>query len=83
MTREEAVAAGLASFERVLAETDRKLGIVHVDGVPWHEAPRPRWLHRCRAQTTGMGVARCACGAISGPAGYWMERNSRRKGARR
>lgn len=51
-------------------------------GVDWHEAPIPRWWHRCRAQMRGHlsnnYVERCACGAArldrSGP---WVLRNSR------
>lgn len=40
----------------------------HLDGVPWHKASTPRFLHRHRAQTRGyLGyfnlVERCACGA--------------------
>ena len=62
--------------------------IEHRDGVPWFEAPIPRWLHRCSAQTIGwiglVGFARCACGAIKHNGDrwrdrWWMERNSSRK----
>jgi hypothetical protein len=56
------------------------------DGVDWLHAPLPRRWHRCRAwargRFSGDMVYRCACGAISFDQRYWMERNSRRKGAR-
>lgn len=55
--------------------------LVHVDGVPWHEAPRPRLLHRCRVQTSAQVderlFERCPCGAIRIDGGTWLERNSR------
>lgn len=60
---------------------------VHFDGIPWHEAPIPRRLHRCKVQTAGTLVGseidRCACGGIRWDNGIWFERNSRRKEARR
>lgn len=52
--------------------------MAHKDGVPWWEAPIPRWWHRCRPQTVGMAVERCACGSINTPFG-WHDRNSRRR----
>jgi hypothetical protein len=58
----------------------------HLDGIPWYDAPRPFWLHRCKVQTYGyVGmfdyVERCACGAIRrGGTRFWFERNSRRRG---
>lgn len=56
----------------------------HVDGIPWHDAPVPPRLHRCKPQTKGWvnfftQVDRCACGAIRMDGGRWMERNARRK----
>lgn len=51
-----------------------RLAVRHLDGVPWHDAPVPRKLHRCFAQTIGdesdlLGIVRtierCACGSIS------------------
>jgi len=64
------------------------LELVHKDGVSWMDAPRPFYLHRCRAQSEGwlglhLQVVRCACGAIAMPdrpwdKPKWMERNSRR-----
>lgn len=54
-------------------------GVVeHLDGIPWYEAPRPRRWHRCKPQTRGHSIARCACGAIW-ILGGWVERNSRRR----
>jgi hypothetical protein len=40
-----------------------------LNGVPWFKAKRPRRWHKHWAQTKGMGVERCACGATR-PAGY-------------
>lgn len=63
--------------------------ISHRNGVPWWSAPMPRRLHRCSVQTAGWQgfhqVQRCACGAIRVTAGpwAWMNRNDRRKHARR
>lgn len=56
--------------------------IVHLDGVPWHEAPKPHRFHRCHAQTKGWVnlltlVRRCACGAIDIDGMGWTEKNSR------
>lgn len=65
---------------------EREMGITHRDGVPWHDAPIPRRLHRCTPQTTALNlrggerIYRCACGAIAlDEPRYWMERNSSRK----
>jgi hypothetical protein len=55
-------------------ETDNGLGdlefVEHKDGVPWFDAPSPRWwerpFHRHQPQTRGfLGelVERCRCGA--------------------
>lgn len=69
----------------MLAEAERDAGIEHVNGVRWHEAPLPKWWHRCCVQTSGwIGltlVERCACGAMSRNGGRWSERNSRRREA--
>ena len=64
---------------------DGKTVIEHRDGIPWHDAPCPPRLHRCRAQSNAWfdffsQVQRCACGAIrSGRTPLWAEKNSRRK----
>lgn len=56
------------------APGDYGLSVRNLDGVPWYDAPVPRRLHRCFAQTIGnesdlIGVVRtierCACGSIS------------------
>lgn len=58
----------------------------HLDGVPYWEAPVPRRLHLCTAQTRGWCgyftlVERCACGGTRrNGTGRWIERNSERKG---
>lgn len=59
-------------------------GIEHKNGIPWHEAKLPFWIHRCKPQTRGwMGyfrsVDRCACGAVRRDEGHWFEKNERRK----
>lgn len=64
---------------RTLANPDHKCPpdtLLHLDGIPWHDAdPHPLW-RRCRPQTIGFGIERCSCGAIRhmGMRG-WMERN--------
>lgn len=68
---------------------DTHVELEHRDGIPWWEAPVPRRWHKCSAQTVGWlscgYVERCACGAISGlgARGYWFDRNSRRRTAKR
>lgn len=57
---------------------DAENGVTHLDGIDWTEAPIPPRFHRCWPQTSGMGVQRCACGAIGRGFGPWMEKNSRR-----
>lgn len=49
--------------------------LVHLDGIPWHDArPHAPW-RRCKPQTVGLGVERCTCGAIRrAGARWWMER---------
>lgn len=62
---------------------ERKMGMEHIDGVPWYDAPKPRRWHRCWVQTSAYvqfdRVERCACGAIRNPrfGSRWAERNSR------
>ena len=66
----------------------------NLDGVSWREAPIPRRLHRCRAQTVGREMfivhERCACGALRSTharpreepvfrSGSWHGKNSRRR----
>ena len=55
----------------------------NLDGVHWIDAPLPRRLHRCAAQSRGYFngrlARRCACGAIAGAFGPWLNRNSRRR----
>lgn len=66
--------------------TEAGVPTVHRDGIPWHQAPIPRWLHRCRVQTTGFtsrAVDRCACGSIRIGWGPWLERNTRRRSEKR
>jgi hypothetical protein len=70
------------SVRDALAEADRRLGIEHVGGISWREAPIPRRWHRCWTQTSGHGVRRCACGALSyDDLPRWIEKNSRRRSA--
>lgn len=68
-------------FEQMRRDSEAKLGIVHKDGTAWHQATKPRWLHRCQVQTTGWSglrlIERCACGAIRMDGRRWLERNSR------
>lgn len=54
------------------------------EGVAWHDAPLPRLLHRCRAQTRGWvgftQIERCACGAMrSSTFHWWSGYNTRRR----
>lgn len=56
-------------------------GIYHQDGIPWWKAPKPPWVHRCWAWTSGsldrgVLVERCPCGAIRLDGEGWLERNS-------
>lgn len=68
--------------------TPERIVLWHLEGVAWHDRPRPRRWHRCRPVTRGLvglceGLERCACGAIrrGGPfllfAPHWLERNTR------
>jgi hypothetical protein len=43
-----------------------------LNGVPWFEAPAPPLFHRHWAQTSGLGMWRCPCGAIGGPGEPWV-----------
>ena len=60
----------------------------HVNGVPWGLAPLPAQFHLCKVQswgftTEGEPYAYCACGAVRyGLAGYWRNKNRRRKARR-
>lgn len=71
------------SAEYIVTFTSEETEVAHLDGVPWHEARKPRRWHKCWAQTKGTmnyftEVERCACGAIRRPPdGRWFERNSR------
>lgn len=56
--------------------------MINKNDVPWFDAPKPRWWHRCKPWTIGAGysliVQRCACGAIrQGARGPWIMRNGR------
>lgn len=56
----------------------------NIDGVAWHEAPKPWRWHRCKPQTRGrfsdLAVDRCACGGMRYMGDdFWIERNSRRR----
>jgi hypothetical protein len=79
MTRDE--------LDRLKADAEARLGMTHVDGVAWHEAPLPRRWHRCKPQTSGRLsggslIERCACGAVRYDGhGVWIERNQRRRRA--
>lgn len=58
---------------------DPRTEIYHRDGIPWHEAPQPRLLHRHRIQTYGFldyftRFDRCSCGAIRQNKGRWQRR---------
>lgn len=80
---EENTEAAVKEFhDFMLRDAERRQGIFHRDQVPWHEAPLPRRWHRCTSWTRGVGIARCACGAIR-MGGHWLERNSRRKGQKK
>lgn len=61
--------------------------IESLDGVMWVDAPLPRRLHRCKAQTRELlGVCyteHCACGAIRFTRrGPWSYKNETRKSRR-
>lgn len=64
-----------------------EFGILHLNGVPWYDAPIPRRFHRCFVQTDSRNfltnsVQRCACGGVRFGFHYlWMDKNSRRKSA--
>lgn len=59
---------------------DRVIGITHVGGVPYYEAPLPPRLHRCRPWTVNarLDVERCPCGSRRIDRGRWKLRNDRR-----
>lgn len=73
------------TMAEMVAESERRLGIKHKDGVPWHKAGLPPWDHECWVQTRGWLheidlVERCACGAVrmGGPTHCWIEVNQTR-----
>jgi len=73
-----------AIWDFLIKQAEAEGGILHLDGVPWWEAPLPRRWHRCRVQTSGLLhpgelVERCACGAFRLNGRYWIDRNERRK----
>ena len=53
----------------------------HKGGLPWWEAARPFWLHRCKPHTIARvdmdQVERCACGAFRVNRRRWWDKNSR------
>jgi hypothetical protein len=67
--------------------TDPRTGNHHIDGIPWHKAPQPRWLHRCRPWSIGPATPaghdpmyRCACGSYRlASTRHWVAKNSRRR----
>jgi hypothetical protein len=76
-------------FDTLMADAEKQLGIKHRDDVSWYKDPLPPRWHRHSVQTWQTGVfgevkvERCPCGAIRlDGRGWWMERNSRRKGRR-
>jgi hypothetical protein len=81
LTSDEAAATADLWHTDGVREAEAALGIHHVDGTPWHEAPLPKRWHRCWVQTCGLDAERCPCGAIRlpGVSSLWAERNSRRR----
>lgn len=87
----EEIEAFLAELRRAStpegrAEIDARVGITHVGGVSWGDAPIPPWAHLCQPQTRGPVrdgfIERCACGAARFDGyGVWIERNQRRRHA--
>lgn len=70
--------------EYELAPSPPGMLLSHLNGVPWHEAPLPRRLHRCWPQTRVFlhlrRVDRCACGATRlDDHGLWIDKNETRK----
>jgi hypothetical protein len=61
---------------------DPKILIQNLEGVWWHEAPKPSRWHKCWIQTVGyasFSVQRCACGAARMSRwDRWVKRNSRK-----
>lgn len=73
------------------AEAERSLGIVHLGGVSWWDAPAPPRRHAHWAQTSGSlrsagggswRVERCPCGAIATDGGPWVALDPPRVAAR-
>lgn len=63
---------------------DQPTKVEHLNGVPWHEARSPFWIHHCRVQTRGVFrneflVDRCPCGAMRRNGGRWFGRNATRR----
>lgn len=62
----------------------RPLPVWNLNGVRWHDAPRPRRWHQCEVQTRAWLnfelIERCACGAMrhGGIQHRWINRNERR-----
>lgn len=69
------------AIAEALAEMDSE--VIHRDGVPWTDAPRPRRWHRCEPQSTMVKESgrfeRCACGGRRIDGGQWDHRNERRR----
>lgn len=69
-----------SDFDNLFEEARVYVGILHKNDIPWYKAPLPRRFHRCKTWTSGVGIRRCACGAMKVyPYPDWIERNSRRK----
>lgn len=65
-----------------LLEAERRMGVIHRDGIPWDEAPLPRRLHRCSPWSSDLRFDRCACGGMRERGRlFWDFKNSRTKGA--
>lgn len=76
------------AFEEAERKASRHAEVVHLGGVPWHEAPAPPRGHGHWAQTAGylsggMAVERCPCGAIRRPAEPWVLLDAPRVATRR
>jgi hypothetical protein len=81
-------AAAVRQMAAATAEAERNLGITHLGGVPWSDAPAPPRRHAHWAQTSGMlrglqRVERCPCGAIAADGGPWVALDPPRMGLRR
>lgn len=70
------------------AVEDKPSRMESLDGIPWHSAPLPFWIHRCKPQSRGVLknehlIDRCACGAMRRDGGRWAGRNETRIQRRR